>query len=85
MNTIQWTLKAEKQLRKIRDAASRKRLFEEAQVLTNFPHCAGVKRLTNHNNSYRLRVGDYRLFFEFDGEVKIVSIEEVKKRNERTY
>lgn len=41
-------------------------------------------RLINHKYSYRLRIGDYRVFFEFDGEVNIVSIEEVKKRNERT-
>ena len=34
---------------------------------------------------YRLRVGDWRVFFEFDGAVKIISIEEVKKRNEHTY
>ena len=72
-------------LRKIRDAASRKRLYEEAQVLSHFPDYAGVKRLTNHAHNYRPRIGDYRQFFEFDGEVKIVSIEEVKKRNERTY
>jgi mRNA interferase RelE/StbE len=36
-------------------------------------------------DAYRLRVGDYRVFFEFDGGVKLVSIEEVKKRDERTY
>jgi len=30
-------------------------------------------------------VGNYRVFFEFDGAVRIVSIEEVKKRDERTY
>jgi mRNA-degrading endonuclease RelE of RelBE toxin-antitoxin system len=44
-----------------------------------------VKTLTNHEYGYRLRVGNYRVFFEFDGAVSIVSIEEVKKRDERTY
>jgi len=33
----------------------------------------------------RLRVGNYRVFFDFDGAVRIVSIEEVRKRDERTY
>ena len=28
---------------------------------------------------------DFRVFFEFNGNVHIISIEEVKKRNERTY
>lgn len=85
MSTIQWSVKAGKQLRKIKDAVIRKRVYDETQALADFPNCAGVKRLMNHKYSYRLRIGDYRVFFEFDGEVKIVSIEEVKKRNERTY
>ena len=53
--------------------------------LVSFPKAKNVKKLTKHQYSYRLRVGDYRVFFEFDGEVKIVTIEEVKKRDERTY
>ena len=44
-----------------------------------------VKSLTSHEYGYRLRVGNYRVFFDFDGAVRIVSIEEVKKRDERTY
>ncbi len=44
-----------------------------------------VKSLTNHEYGYRLRVGSYRVFFEFEGAVRIVSIEEVRKRDERTY
>jgi len=50
-----------------------------------FPNCTGVKKLTSHDYSYRLRVGDYRVFFEFDGNVRIINIEEVKKRDERSY
>ena len=41
--------------------------------------------MTNHAYSYRLRVSNYRVFFEFNGDVHIVSIEEVKKRDESTY
>lgn len=85
MNTINWTPKALKQLLKIKQAALRQRIYTEAQVLTDFPNCQGVKKLANHDYSYRLRVGDFRVFFEFDGDVRIISIEEVKKRDERTY
>ena len=49
------------------------------------PNCINVKALTNHKYQYRLRVGNYRVFFNFDGVIHIVSIEEVKKRDERTY
>ena len=44
-----------------------------------------VNAITNHEYGWRLRVGNYRVFFEFDGAVRIVSIEEVRKRDERTY
>ncbi len=44
-----------------------------------------VKALTNHEYGYLLRVGNYRVFFDFDGAVRIASIEEVRKRDERTY
>lgn len=63
----------------------RARIHAEAQALADFPNCANVKKLTNSEYPYRLRIGDYRLFFTFDGVVKIVFVEEVKKRNERTY
>ena len=46
---------------------------------------SNVKKLTNHAYQYRLRVGQYRVFFDVDSDVKIVAIEEVKKRDERTY
>lgn len=85
MNSIRWTPRAAKQLRKlphsvqvnIRDAVQLK--------LPQFPQCSGIKALTNHAAGYRLRVGNYRVLFEFDGTIKLILIEEVKKRDERTY
>lgn len=44
-----------------------------------------IKALTNHDYEYRLRVGDYRVFFNIRQTVEVISIEEVKKRDERTY
>jgi len=53
--------------------------------LSGFPQCVNVKRLSNHPYEYRLRVGRYRIFFDFHSQVRIIRIEEVKKRDERTY
>jgi len=53
--------------------------------LVDLSAARNVKALTNHEFGYRLRVGNYRVFFEFDGAVRIVSIEEVRKRDECTY
>jgi mRNA-degrading endonuclease RelE of RelBE toxin-antitoxin system len=53
--------------------------------LVDLSMARNVKALTNHEYGYRLRVGNYRVFFDFDGAVRIISIEEVRKRDERTY
>lgn len=84
MNQLIWTKKASKQLRKIA-SQDRKIIYAKAQALTTFPDTAHVKQLSNHPYTYRLRVGRYRVFFEHDSTVKIIHIEEVKKRDERTY
>jgi mRNA-degrading endonuclease RelE of RelBE toxin-antitoxin system len=49
------------------------------------PEVSQVKALVGHDYAYRLRVGNYRVMFNWDGAIKVVSIQEVKKRDERTY
>ncbi|ADE14181.1 phage protein [Nitrosococcus halophilus Nc 4] len=84
MNKIDWQPKALKQLRKL-DRPRQQQIVTGVRVLKDFPHCANVKKLIRHTYPYRLRVGDYRVFFEFDSQVCIVRIEEVRKRHEHTY
>jgi mRNA interferase RelE/StbE len=84
MNSITFALKAIRQLRKLPRQDSVK-IYDECEKLAAMPHCANVKALSNHAYQYRLRVGNYRVFFNFDGAVQIVNIEEVKKRDENTY
>ena len=84
MNAIEWKRKAVKQLKKI-NPAQQKQISHSVQTLAEFPDCTGVKALTNHQYCYRLRVGRYRIFFEHTDSVKIITIEEVKKRDDRTY
>jgi mRNA interferase RelE/StbE len=84
MNSIQWHPRAIKQLLKI-NRPDQVRIKDAAAGLALMPYCQQVKALTNHHSQYRLRVGHYRVFFNFDGNVRIVSIEEVSKRDERTY
>ena len=82
--TVIYAAKAARQLRKLPISAS-VRIMEACRGLALFPECAHVKALTQHRYGYRLRVGDYRVLFNVDGEVRIVSIEEVKKRDDHTY
>lgn len=84
---VQWTLKATKQASKIH-AADRATLIERVGGLAAWPACKethDIKPLTRHQYQYRLRVGRYRVLFDVETGLQVVSIEEVRKRDERTY
>ena len=86
MNAIEWKPKARKQLLKL-DHQARVQVRDEVGArLSAYPFGSGVKSLVDHQYGYRLRVGNYRVLFDFEGGAAcIVSIEEVRKRDERTY
>ena len=86
MNRIEWQPKALKQLRKV-DAQHGVAIRHSVSTeLLDLSAARNVKALTNHVYGYRLRVGNYRVFFNFDGgKAQVVHIEEVRKRDERTY
>jgi len=84
LSRIQWTRKAVKQLGKIH-AQDQATVYDAVQALAHMPDVRNVKTLSNHVYGYRLRAGNYRVLFDWSGTVKIVSIQEVKKRDERTY
>ena len=84
MNEVQWSTRALRQVRKLPEAV-RQQISEAVTDLENMPNCQQVKALQNHRYGYRRRVGQYRILFDWDGIVRIVSIEEVRKRNEHTY
>lgn len=47
------------------------RILEKIEILQD--NLTGdVKRLTNFTPEYRLRVGDYRVLFEIEGEVAVI-------------
>lgn len=85
MNVIQWMPRAAKQVRKLQRKTAKEIMDAVGEELVDLNAARNVKRLTNHQYGYRLRVGNYRVFFEFDGGVRIVTIEEVRKRDGQTY
>lgn len=84
MNAITWTAKAAKQLRKL-DRQWQQDIVRGIATLERMPYCTGIKALSDHEYGYRLRIGDFRVLFDWLGEIKIVEIQEVRKRDERTY
>ena len=84
-NQIEWTIKALRQMGKL-PAAVNQEIRDKVKTLAQWPNVSGVVKLVNRPE-YRLRVGQFRVIFNVypDGEVTILQIEEVLKRNERTY
>lgn len=67
---IEFKPKALKDCRKIPNSQLRL-IFEQIEKMSN--ELKGeVKRLTNFTQEYRLRVGDYRILFEIEGDRLIV-------------
>jgi len=85
MRKILWNQKALKQIRKV-PAKIKKAIIAAVEDLPTTDGWRNVKRLTDHKYMYRLRVGCFRVFFDLEqNEMKIYLIQEVKKRDERTY
>lgn len=81
MKAVNIALKAHKQIAKLnkQDMAF---IYEALEALKDWPDISGVKSLTNMPG-YRIRIGQYRAFFDVAEDV--VTVTEVKRRNEHTY
>lgn len=84
MYKIFWERKALKRLKKI-PIKDRRFINDSVKKLANWTDIQNVKTLVSHQYQYRLRVGRYRVFFDKEDSLKILRIEEVKKRDDRTY
>ena len=88
---VEWSAKANKQFAKLqkRDQAS---ILEATRKLADSETWHNVRKLVNHQYSHRLRVGNYRVLFDADDsplreekELRVLDVQEVKKRDDRTY
>ncbi len=85
-NKIIISSKADKQLDRI-DSRYKKSIIETISMLVNFPDVTlDITKLKGYLSKYRARVGRYRIVFDWiEGVPKIIEIQEIKKRDERTY
>ena len=62
-----------------------KRVTKKLKLLEDDPYSAGgdAKKLQDQDNRYRIRIGDYRVFYSI-GE-NVVKVLSVRKRDDRTY
>ena len=87
MYTIAVRTKAARQLKKLAKKHPNDIAAIEAGItsLENWPDVKNVKQLTSQPYQYRLRVGKFRILFDVETTVKVVSVEEAKRRDENTY
>jgi len=83
MMIIKYKTKAIRQIKKIKDFSIKEKITASIRKLINYPE-VDIK-ITRYKTTdlLKFRVKSYRIFFTAD--LEIVEIQEVKKRNERTY
>ena len=72
---------AEKDLSRL-DSRILARVIQALRALTDNPRPVGCRKLEGLRNSWRIRVGDYRIMYEIADEVRIVRVYRVRHRKE---
>ena len=78
---IEWTRSAAKELRKLPRQMIPK-IVAAVDNLTSNPYPQGVRKLVGTENSYRIRVGDYRILYNIIENRLIVEIIRVGHRKD---
>ena len=76
---VDWKRSAEKDLRKI-DRLRIRSIIEAVEALSNDPFPTGCRKLHGTEDQYRIRVGDYRVIYEVEQIVGLVTIYHVRHR-----
>jgi len=87
MTIIKWTGKAVKDLRSI-PSSDKKAISAKVNAMKAYPDLTGldVKKLTDQDGKYRLRVQNYRVLFELlNGETLVIEIQRILRRTSTTY
>jgi mRNA interferase RelE/StbE len=81
MYRISFKKSAQKELASI-PKPHNKSIADAIDKLANNPRPDGVKKLKGDYNAYRIRVGDYRVIYTIEDEIKIIEIQRIRHRKE---
>lgn len=76
---IRWKNSAEHDLRNI-DHQQIPRVIKAVEALADTPFPSSARKLRGSERIYRIRVGDYRVIYQVDTELKIVIIYHLRHR-----
>lgn len=71
-------------MRKLPAEAGRAIRAAVIEDLAELAKARNLKQRVSHTYVYRLRVGNYRVSFEFDGAIRVVTIDAVRPCDEQT-
>ena len=78
---IEFTASASKQLKKLPEE-EKTRIRDKIDELADNPRPDGVVKLTNSENSYRIRVGSYRVLYDIFDDILLISVIKVRHRKD---
>lgn len=76
---VQWKRSAEKELRRL-DPQQIPRIIQAVSTLVDDPFPRGFRKLRGAERAYRIRIGDYRVIYQVDVKVNVVTIYHVRHR-----
>ncbi|MEM8831552.1 MAG: type II toxin-antitoxin system RelE/ParE family toxin [Cyanobacteria bacterium P01_G01_bin.19] len=78
---IEFSKSASKQFRKL-PSGIKKRVKVKIDELAREPRPNNVKKIQGDERSYRIRVGDYRIIYEIEDAVLLITVIKIKHRSE---
>ena len=79
--SVDFSKVARKQFKKL-PSDVQERIQNKINELAIEPRPNGVKKLQGEENSYRIRVGDYRVVYDIFDDVLLINVIRVKHRNQ---
>lgn len=82
MHNVTLSPKAKQQLKRLsrRQRGDYPLIANAISNLRNYRKIANVRPIANQNNSYRMYVGRFRILFETETDVRVIALQEVKRR-----
>jgi mRNA interferase RelE/StbE len=81
MYKVEFVSSAAKEFRSL-DATIKRRVIPVIDNLIENPRPKGVRKLHEHRDLYRIRVGSYRVVYEIDDETRLIRVTRIRHRRE---
>ena len=86
--SVNWVLQVDTVVYKFLNKIPRKdaeRILIAINNLSNDPFYGDIKKMKGEENSWRRRIGAYRIFYEIIPQEKIIYVFKVERRTSKTY